>query len=441
MPTTRKLTHRALSDFAKSAEPEAEIRDTDITGYHGRQRKRGLALRFYYRTADGKRRVATIGRFGDISSDAARGIAKDMAAEVAKGGDPNAAKEQARREREAAEQNTVGAYLEGPFRAYQDRRKDGHATLNRLRKHFAAWLDHPLHEFSRADVARWQADREAEGLAHATIKRTYSALQTLLNQAVRDGVIDRNPLQGIALDKPHAPAEGTAAEEEKDTGRRYLTQKEEASLLAGLEAYQAERRKQRRSSRAHGKPNLPDLDGLPYVDHVAPWILTMYYTGLRPGDINGLRWEHLALRFKRLRKVIEKTAHKVPEPTTLPLSDAAVDVLTAWWEQEGKPNQGPVFPGRKGGRLDKGALRKPWQKVKGHAGLPADLDLYTLRHNFASQLVMAGVDLMTVSRLMAHRDIQTTIRFYGHLAPDHALEAVNLFACRSAPGQGLEAAK
>lgn len=70
------------------------------------------------------------------------------------------------------------------------------------------------------------------------------------------------------------------------------------------------------------------------------------------------------------------------------------------------------------------------------AGLPDDLVLYSLRHNFASQLVMAGVDLLTVAKLMTHSDIQTTIQCYVHLRSDHARDAVEGFA-----SQGLQQAR
>jgi hypothetical protein len=46
-----------------------------------------------------------------------------------------------------------------------------------------------------------------------------------------------------------------------------------------------------------------------------------------------------------------------------------------------------------------------------------------LRHNFASRLVMAGVDLRTVQQLMGHKAIGMTLR-YAHLAPEHQLSAV-----------------
>lgn len=49
--------------------------------------------------------------------------------------------------------------------------------------------------------------------------------------------------------------------------------------------------------------------------------------------------------------------------------------------------------------------------------------LHTLRHTFASHLIMAGVDLATVSKLLGHKDISTTM-IYSHLSPDHLKQAV-----------------
>jgi integrase len=48
---------------------------------------------------------------------------------------------------------------------------------------------------------------------------------------------------------------------------------------------------------------------------------------------------------------------------------------------------------------------------------------HTLRHTYASWLVMSGVDLYTVQRLMGHSTISMTER-YSHLAPDHLKKAV-----------------
>ena len=56
----------------------------------------------------------------------------------------------------------------------------------------------------------------------------------------------------------------------------------------------------------------------------------------------------------------------------------------------------------------------------------ADLDgvtLHTLRHTFASQLVMAGVSLRKVQELMGHQSFETTLQ-YAHLSQDHAKQEV-----------------
>ncbi len=49
--------------------------------------------------------------------------------------------------------------------------------------------------------------------------------------------------------------------------------------------------------------------------------------------------------------------------------------------------------------------------------------IHSLRHAFASHLVMSGVDLLTVQKLMGHSDIQTMM-IYSHLAPDHLNGAI-----------------
>ena len=49
--------------------------------------------------------------------------------------------------------------------------------------------------------------------------------------------------------------------------------------------------------------------------------------------------------------------------------------------------------------------------------------IHTLRHTFASHLVMGGVDLPTVKKLLGHADIDTTM-IYAHLADEHVDRAV-----------------
>ncbi len=368
--------------------------------------------------------MMTLGRYGDpLTAAEARQRARDALAIVTQGGNPKAEMDEAKAEKKRQQQQTLGAYLTGPYTAVQNRKKDGKGTLRRIEKDFAGWLDKSMASLSRADVERWQAEQEVKDkpLAFSSLKRSYDAMHAMLAHAAERMVIPANPLSGVKLQKPAMTEDDMAAQAAQ---RRYLESEEVEALFHGLDAYQERKREQRRQSRAHGKAFLPDLDGLSYVDHVVPWILTMYYTGFRPGDLFGLRWEHVNLVFGTIRKVIEKTAHHHPEPISFPLSTAAVDVLKTWHRQQGAPKTGLVFPsGRNGKRMSQTAMQNPWATVRKLAGLPDDLLLYSLRHNFASQLVMSGVDLLTVSKLMAHSDIQTTIAHYSHLASDHKRDA------------------
>lgn len=427
--TKMKLTARALEQLAK-APPADDIWDTDLQGFHVRPGKRGLTFRLHYRTKTGKRRMMTLGGYGTLTAAQARKDANEALAIVAQGGDPRGVMEKAKAEEERQQQQTLRAYLDGPYTVVQRRKKDGEATLRRIRHAFEGWLDTPMSAITRSDVERWQGEREAKGEAFGTSVRSLGALKTLLAHAAERKVIPVNPLTRISLQKPAMTDDDMA---EQASQRRYLEQEEVEALFAGLNAYQDRKREQRRLSRAHGKAYLPDLGSVDFVDHVKPWILTMYYTGFRPGDITGLRWEHVNLTFGTIRKIIEKTAHHHSDPMTFPLSSAVVEVLTTWHRQQGEPTTGLVFPSsRNGKRMDRTAMQKPWATVRKLSGLPEDLQLYSLRHNFASQLVMAGIDLLTVSKLMAHSDIQTTIQFYAHLRPDHSRDAVEAFARQTA---------
>lgn len=429
MATTGKtnLTAKTLKQLTKEP-PSDNVFDTELAGYHVRPSKRGLTFRLFYRTKTGKQRILTIGRYGTLTATQARKNATEALATVAQGGDPRAVLEEAKAEVQRQQEQTLRAYLDGPYTAYQNRNKDGKGTLRRIQKDFSDWLDKPMSSLTRAEVERWQAKQETKEkpLAFGSLKRSFDAMHAMLMHATERKVIPANPLTGIKLQKPAMNDDDLA---EQASQRRYLEKDEAEALFAGLEAYQEMKREQRRRSRAHGKSYLPDLDGLVYIDHVKPWILTMYYTGFRPGDITGLRWEHVNLTFGTIRKVIEKTAHHHPEPMTFPLSSAALNILASWHLQLGEPKTGLVFASQRNGqRMDRTAMQKPWARIRSLADLPNDLVLYTLRHNFASQLVMAGADLLTVSKLMAHSDIQTTIKYYAHLRPDHARDIVELFA-------------
>jgi integrase len=71
-----------------------------------------------------------------------------------------------------------------------------------------------------------------------------------------------------------------------------------------------------------------------------------------------------------------------------------------------------------------GDIKRSFATACKRAGIN-DFVFHSLRHTFASHLVMAGVDLTTVSRLLGHKSLTMTLR-YSHLAPNHLVSAVNV---------------
>jgi integrase len=63
-----------------------------------------------------------------------------------------------------------------------------------------------------------------------------------------------------------------------------------------------------------------------------------------------------------------------------------------------------------------GSIRKAFNNACRRAGIKT-LTFNTLRHTFATRLVLAGVDLATVSKLLGHSTIQMTMR-YAHPTPE-----------------------
>jgi site-specific recombinase XerD len=68
------------------------------------------------------------------------------------------------------------------------------------------------------------------------------------------------------------------------------------------------------------------------------------------------------------------------------------------------------------------AAQRLFQRIGPGAGV-RPFTMYTLRHTFASHLVMAGVPLPVVQQLMGHSSVTMTMR-YAHLAPSAMTAAV-----------------
>ena len=150
--------------------------------------------------------------------------------------------------------------------------------------------------------------------------------------------------------------------------------------------------------------------------------LLSLHCGLRAGEIFSLTWNDIDFRNGTI--LIKDT--KSGRNRNAVMTSGVREIL----EQRSKHKTSDiVFPSRTGTRTEE--VSHTFDRVVTKLGFNANIKdrrqkvvFHTLRHTYASWLVMSGVDLYTVQRLMGHSTISMTER-YSHLAPDHLRKAVS----------------
>lgn len=143
-------------------------------------------------------------------------------------------------------------------------------------------------------------------------------------------------------------------------------------------------------------------------------IRLLLFTGCRLGEIMTLRWDFVDFDAKVLRLPDSKTGAKLVH-----LGTAALSVLKRI--DRLKDNDFVIVGRKPGAHLTD--LQPFWQRLRGRAGLK-DARIHDLRHTFASVAVSNGQSLPMIGKLLGHTQVQTTAR-YAHLANQPVLDAAN----------------
>jgi integrase/ribosomal protein L40E len=250
-----------------------------------------------------------------------------------------------------------------------------------------------LDSITPLDVERMKVDlkkginKQGRPFTPATIKHQLVLLKRLYNLAKRWGIyIGENPLDRVEIPK-------------LDNQKTEFLSDDEADRLMRV------------------------LDSWPCQETVS-FIRFAMFTGVRRGELFKLTWD--AVDFER--SAITLRTPKGGKTTTIPISDSAMNVLRGL-----TATSQYVFPGKYGSqRTD---FKKPWQKIRKAAGLPADFRFCGLRHNFATQLISNNVDLSMVQGLLTHKDSRTTQR-YAHFLPGALQKAAQKSGELLAPKHG-----
>lgn len=134
-----------------------------------------------------------------------------------------------------------------------------------------------------------------------------------------------------------------------------------------------------------------------------------YACGLRASELLRLRVSDV----DSSRMVLCVRQGKGGKDRMVPLSPALLEALRAHWRRR-RPTTW-LFPGRTPtGQRSLGALQHVVRRTVLAAAFTKKVSLHTLRHSYATHLLEAGVDVITIQRLMGHRYLQTTAQ-YLHL--------------------------
>jgi len=143
---------------------------------------------------------------------------------------------------------------------------------------------------------------------------------------------------------------------------------------------------------------------------------TAAYTGMRQGELAGLRWERVDFA-NRLITVAASygEATKTDDIRYVPIFDVLLPVLKGWREQ--RAHDELVFVNQWGNMLSNGskAFRVIFHETLAAAGV-SRIRFHDLRHTFASRWMLRGGDLFKLQKILGHKSMAMTLR-YAHLAP------------------------
>lgn len=235
----------------------------------------------------------------------------------------------------------------------------------------------PLHRFNTMLVEQLQTERLQKGNKPATINRLTATLKHMFSKAVEWDMVEEETLKRVRKAKLLP---------ENNRRLRYLNSNECLNLTNACDA------------------------------HLKPVVIVALNTGMRKGEILGLRWNQVDLQNGFILLEISKNGDRreIPINDTLRATFKSIipriDVPYVFFD----PRTGKAL-------LDvKRSFTTALRKAKIH-----DFHFHDLRHTFASHLVMAGVDITTVKELLGHKTLTMTLR-YAHLAPSHKVKAVDI---------------
>lgn len=304
---------------------------------------------------------------------------------------------------------TVNAWFTQWMEIYKRPKGMTEKSLGMYEEKYKKYIKPRIGHLKLKDVKDIQLQRimnEQAGMSASHVKKVRMVLQQMFKRARQSRLIVYDPAELLELPKY------TQGE------RRSVTEEERSAILEVAKTHRS---------------------GL--------WILTLLYTGMRPGETAALMWKDVDFSNNEIhvRAARESGAtENIKAPKTkagvrdIPIHAELLPHLKA---AKGPANT-PVFPTQKGNRQNENSLRRLWTGFRRdldiHMGatvrrnkiiqsvIAEDLTPYCLRHTFCTDLQKAGVPLNVAKELMGHADIQTTANIYTHRDTDTLHRGISL---------------
>lgn len=381
--SVEKLTNTNIKSFAPQ-EKRYTVRDSEVQGLVLRVEPTGRK-QFYldYRERESGRRTSyKIGDATILTITQAREVAKTKLADIIRGLPV------------VKKKNSAEITVEDLFKLYKEQVLKHHKTANAerfIQVDFSSFLPRPCSTLTGEDLANWRGGEKEKGKKDSSINRAANAFLAMLRWGRENDKIINCPLIKKKIKK--------LPESDSTEIIRYLSVDERQRLLAALDKRE--------------KPRQPD--------YLRTLVLVALNTGIRRGALLKLTWDDLSFETQTIR--LRRETAKSDKLSYIPMNSTVYDTLTKWKtfkEKKGRVEEF-LFTGSQGTPLSD--IRKSWATVLNEAKITG-FRWHDLRHDYASQLVMAGVSILTVKELLTHTNLEQTLR-YAHLAPDQKKSAVD----------------
>ena len=260
-------------------------------------------------------------------------------------------------------------------------KKSSDNTLQAYVRDLKKFLDYAeankLKDFSDVtvdDVSDFKTHLNTIGLSPASVSRSLSALRSLFQYLISQGIVEHNPAREIPNDKF------------EKKGPQVLTAKEIETLLA-----------QPDTSDTKGKRDKAMLE-------------LLYATGIKVSELISLNVDDVNLQLSFLRCGAGEKERFVS------LYPLALRALTVYLDSARKllvlhPDEKALFVNVQGERMTRQGFWKILKSYAESAKIQKDITPHTLRHSFAAHLLENGADIHDIQEILGHSDISSTMRY------------------------------